>query len=81
MRYEIDLYRQGRMSALIVAATLIMANKQIDQSTFQELWEEMKMLGIGNEELSTKNLSARWCVMRKTASLNFRTPDNLFVES
>ncbi len=32
-------------------------------------------------ELSTKDLSSRWCVMRKTASLNFRTPDNLFVES
>ncbi len=34
------------MSDMLVAATLIMANKIIDTSTFQELWEEIKMLDV-----------------------------------
>ncbi|HHC24390.1 MAG TPA: hypothetical protein ENK58_03100 [Desulfobacterales bacterium] len=46
LRFEIDLYKQGRMSPLLVAATLIMANKEIDRSAFQKLWEEIKMLEI-----------------------------------
>jgi len=46
IRFETELYRQDKMPALIIAATLVMANKQIDQSTFQELWEEIKMLNV-----------------------------------
>ncbi|MCP4108180.1 MAG: hypothetical protein GY749_21990 [Desulfobacteraceae bacterium] len=34
------------MSEMLVAATLIMANKIIDTSTFQELWEEIKILDV-----------------------------------
>ncbi|MCP4353310.1 MAG: transposase [Desulfobacterales bacterium] len=46
IQFEIDLYKQGRMPVLLVAATLIMANKEIDRTTFQNLWEEIKMLKI-----------------------------------
>ncbi len=46
IEFEIDQYRQGKVPVLLVAATLVMANKQIDKSTFQELWEEIKMLDI-----------------------------------
>ncbi len=46
IQFEIDLYKQGKMPVLLVAATLIMANKEIDKLTFQKLWEEMKMLKI-----------------------------------
>jgi len=46
IRYEIGLHRQERMPVTLVAATLIMANRQIDKATFQELWEEMKTLNI-----------------------------------
>ncbi|MCP4352416.1 MAG: transposase [Desulfobacterales bacterium] len=46
LEFEIDLFKQGIMPVLPVAATLIMANKEIDRLTFQKLWEEMKMLEI-----------------------------------
>ncbi|MDM8525113.1 hypothetical protein QUF80_17215, partial [Desulfococcaceae bacterium HSG8] len=46
IKFEIDLFRQDKMPVMLVAATMIMANRQIDKSTFQELWEEMKMLDI-----------------------------------
>ncbi|MCP4110065.1 MAG: transposase [Desulfobacteraceae bacterium] len=46
VRFEIDLCKQDRMPVLLVAATLVMANKQIDRSTFNELWEEIRMLNI-----------------------------------
>ncbi len=46
IQFEIDLCKQGKMPVLLVAATLIMANKEIDKLTFQKLWEEMKMLKI-----------------------------------
>jgi len=34
------------MPIQLVAATLIMSNKQIDRATFNELWEEIKMLDV-----------------------------------
>ncbi|MCP4106196.1 MAG: hypothetical protein GY749_11765 [Desulfobacteraceae bacterium] len=46
LQFEIDLYRQEKMPILLVAATLVMANKQIDTATFNELWEEIKMLDV-----------------------------------
>ena len=46
IRFEIGLHRQEKISAPLIAATLIMANKQIGEETFQELWEELKMLNI-----------------------------------
>lgn len=46
VRFEIDLHRQEKLPAPLIAATLIMANRQIDESDFQELWEEIKMLNI-----------------------------------
>ncbi|MDM8548423.1 hypothetical protein QUF72_00035 [Desulfobacterales bacterium HSG2] len=46
IQFEIDLYKRGKMPVLLVAATLIMANKEIDKPTFQKLWEEIKMLKI-----------------------------------
>ncbi len=46
VRFEIDLCKQGRMPVLLIAATLVMANKQIDKSTFNELWEEIRMLDV-----------------------------------
>ncbi|MDM8550275.1 transposase [Desulfobacterales bacterium HSG2] len=46
LRFEIDLYKQDRMPVLLLAATLIMSNREIDKTTFQELWEEIKMLKI-----------------------------------
>ncbi len=62
LQFEIDQFREGKMPVLLVAATLIMANKQIDKSAFHELWEEIKMLDIlkfahekGMEEGEKKN--------------------------
>ncbi len=46
VRFEIGLYKQERLPAQLIAATLIMANRQISESDFQELWEEVKMLKI-----------------------------------
>ena len=46
VRFEIGLHRQEKISGPLIAATLIMANKQIGEETFQELWEELKMLNI-----------------------------------
>ncbi|MCP4351132.1 MAG: hypothetical protein GY795_37180, partial [Desulfobacterales bacterium] len=46
LQFEIDLYKQEKMPILLVAATLVMANKQIDTATFNELWEEIKMLDV-----------------------------------
>ncbi len=46
IRFEIGLHRQERIPAPLIAATLIMANKQIDKTDFQKLWEEIKMLDI-----------------------------------
>ncbi|MDM8550274.1 hypothetical protein QUF72_09360 [Desulfobacterales bacterium HSG2] len=46
LRFEIDLYKQDRMPVLLLAATMIMSNREIDKTTFQELWEEVKMLRI-----------------------------------
>ncbi len=46
LQFEIDLCKKGKMPILLVAATLIMANKQIDRPTFDELWKEIKMLDV-----------------------------------
>ncbi len=46
LQFEIDLYKQDRMPVLLLAATLIMSNREIDRTTFHELWEEIKMLRI-----------------------------------
>ena len=46
VRFEIGLYKQEKLPATLIAATLIMANRQIDESDFHELWEEIKMLNI-----------------------------------
>jgi hypothetical protein len=46
LRFEIDLYKKGGMPISLVAATLVMANKQIDRSFFNELWEEINMLNV-----------------------------------
>ncbi len=46
LQFEIDLYKQDKIPILLVAATLVMANKQIDTATFNELWEEIKMLDV-----------------------------------
>ena len=46
LQFEIDLCKKGKMPIQLVAATLIMSNKQIDRATFNELWEEIKMLDV-----------------------------------
>ncbi len=62
LRFEIDLYKQDRMPVLLLAATLIMSNRGIDRTTFQELWEEIKMLRIFEyaSEMIRKEEKEKW---------------------
>ena len=46
LHFETDLYHAGKISARLVAATLIMSNKIIDKKRLEELWEDIKMLDI-----------------------------------
>ncbi|KPA11519.1 hypothetical protein MHK_008259, partial [Candidatus Magnetomorum sp. HK-1] len=44
--FEIELLKQDPTKELLVAATLMMANKIIDKETFDELWREIKMFKV-----------------------------------
>ena len=46
LRFESELYRAERLSARLLAATLILSNKLIDKSLLRDIWEEIKMLDI-----------------------------------
>ncbi|MDM8539293.1 hypothetical protein QUF70_21265, partial [Desulfobacterales bacterium HSG17] len=46
LRFEIELYHAGKISAKLLAATMIMSNKLIQKERLKELWEEIKMLDI-----------------------------------
>ncbi|NJL59934.1 MAG: hypothetical protein HC887_10110 [Desulfobacteraceae bacterium] len=46
IRFESRLWRSGRISARLIAATLIMSNRFIDKDRLRALWEEIKMLDI-----------------------------------
>ncbi|KPA14453.1 hypothetical protein MHK_005344 [Candidatus Magnetomorum sp. HK-1] len=46
IQFEIELLKQDPTKELLVAATLMMANKIIDKETFDELWREIKMFKV-----------------------------------
>jgi hypothetical protein len=46
LRFESELYHAGKISARLIAATLILSNKFIDKDRLKALWEEIKMLDI-----------------------------------
>jgi predicted hydrolase (HD superfamily) len=46
LEFELTLCKQEKITELLIAATLIMANKIIDQETFQKIWKELKMINI-----------------------------------
>jgi len=46
IRFETELYREEKIPATLIAATLIMSNKIIGKERLQEMWEEIKMLDI-----------------------------------
>ena len=46
IRFETELFHAKRLSANILAATLVMSNKLIDKERIKELWEEIKMLDV-----------------------------------
>ena len=46
IQFEIELLKQDPTKELLVAATLMMANKIIDKETFDELWKEIKMFKV-----------------------------------
>ena len=46
IRFEIELLKQDIVKEIILASTLIISNKLIDQQTFEELWEEIKMVNV-----------------------------------
>lgn len=46
IRFENELYQQGRLSVRLLAATFIMSNKLIDEDRLNNLWEALKMLDI-----------------------------------
>lgn len=46
IRYESRLFQAEKISARLLAATLVMSNKLIDKNRIHELWEEIKMLDV-----------------------------------
>ena len=46
IRFETELFHAEKISARLLAATLIMSNKMIDKKRLEEMWEEIKMLDI-----------------------------------
>ena len=46
LRFEKEMYDQGKISQNLLMATFIMSNKLIDQKSLNALWEEFKMLDI-----------------------------------
>ena len=46
LRFESELYHAGKISARLIAATLILSNRFIDRDRLRALWEEIKMLDI-----------------------------------
>ena len=46
LRFETALFRENKIPARLVAATLIMANKLMDKERLKAMWEDVKMLDI-----------------------------------
>ena len=46
LHFETELYQAEKISARLLAATLIMSNKLINKERLKELWEDIKMLDI-----------------------------------
>jgi predicted transposase YdaD len=46
LRFESDLFHAQKISARLLAATLILSNKLIDKQVLYQIWEEVKMLDI-----------------------------------
>jgi hypothetical protein len=46
LRFESELYHAEKLSARLLAATLILSNKLIDKHVLRQIWEEIKMLDI-----------------------------------
>ena len=46
LRFKSKLYHAGKISARLLAATLILSNKLIDKERLEAIWEEIKMLDI-----------------------------------
>ena len=44
--FESELYHAEKLSARLLAATLILSNKLIDKDRLRQIWEEIKMLDI-----------------------------------
>ena len=41
--FQLDLYKTGRISKSLVAATIIMSNKFVDKTILEKLWEDVNM--------------------------------------
>jgi hypothetical protein len=46
LEYEVELCKANKMSEMILAATLIMSNKILDDETLNKIWKEVKMIDI-----------------------------------
>ncbi|ETR66271.1 MAG: hypothetical protein OMM_05729 [Candidatus Magnetoglobus multicellularis str. Araruama] len=46
IQFELEVFKQEPKYEMLLAATLVMANKIIDDKTFNELWEEIKMIKV-----------------------------------
>ncbi|KPA18535.1 hypothetical protein MHK_001238 [Candidatus Magnetomorum sp. HK-1] len=46
IRFETELLKNDPTKELLVAATMIMSNKILDNETFDKLWEEIKMIKV-----------------------------------
>ncbi len=46
LRFESQLFHAEKISARLLAATLILSNKLIDKEILVQIWEEVKMLDI-----------------------------------
>ena len=46
LSYELELYKANKMPELLLAATLIMSNKLLDDETLRNIWKEVKMIDI-----------------------------------
>ncbi|KPA13921.1 hypothetical protein MHK_005873 [Candidatus Magnetomorum sp. HK-1] len=44
IRFETELLKKDPTKELLIAATMIMSNKILDNETFDKLWEEIKMI-------------------------------------
>jgi len=46
MEFELEVFKKDPKQEMLLAATLIVANKIIDKKTFDQLWKDIKMVAV-----------------------------------